>query len=162
MPYPAINTLFDELLPKGLRHYWKSVFVSDIAEATIEPHLEHARRVPTLESGTFFLPVDGACHRVGADETAFAFRDARYNVGIFGTWRHPADDEANVAWVRGYHEAIRHWSLGAGYVNFSSGDDGGLARDMYRGNHDRLARVKHAYDPENVFRLNQNLVPARG
>lgn len=160
MPYPAINTLFDELLPKGLRHYWKSAFVAGIAEETIEPHLEHARRVPTLESGTFFFPVNGACHRVGADETAFGFRDARFGIGVFGTWRDQADDERNTAWVCGYYEAIRHPSLGAGYVNFGSADDQGRAPEMYRGNHDRLAQVKHAYDPRNVLRLNQNISPA--
>jgi FAD/FMN-containing dehydrogenase len=160
MPYPVVNTLFDELLPKGLRHYWKSVFVADIAEGTIERHVEHARRVPTLESGTFFFPLDGACHRVGADESAFGFRDARFNVGVFGTWPDPADDEPNITWVREYYEAIRHSSLGGGYVNFSSHDDQGRAPEMYRGNHDRLARVKRDYDPGNVFRLNQNVEPA--
>jgi FAD/FMN-containing dehydrogenase len=61
MPYPVINTLFDELLPKGLRHYWKSEFTAGIAGEMVELHLDHAGRVPTLESGTFFFPVDGAC-----------------------------------------------------------------------------------------------------
>ena len=133
MPYPVINTLFDELLPKGLRHYWKSMFVAEIAEETLDLHVDHAARVPTLESGTFFFPIDGACHRVGADETAFAFRDARFGVGIFGTWPDPADDERNIAWVRDYDEALRPFSLGGGYVNFSSSDEQGpRARDLRR------------------------------
>jgi FAD/FMN-containing dehydrogenase len=160
MPYPAINRLFDELLPKGLRHYWKSEFTADIAEATIDLHLDHAGRVPTLESGTFFFPVDGACSRVGAGETAFAFRSARFSVGIFGTWHEPADDERNIAWVRDYHEALLPFSLGAGYVNFSSADEQGRVREIYSGNHERLARVKRRYDPENLFSLNQNVAPA--
>jgi FAD binding domain/Berberine and berberine like len=160
MAYPVINTLFDELLPKGLRHYWKSEFTPDIAEEAVELHLDHARRVPTLESGTFYFPMDGACHRVGTAETAFAFRDARFLAGVFGTWHEPADDEANIAWVREYHQALRPFSLGAGYVNFASGDDQGSAPKIYRENHDRLARIKKRYDAENVFRLNQNVVPA--
>jgi FAD/FMN-containing dehydrogenase len=160
MPYPVINTLFDELLPKGLRHYWKSEFTADIAEEAVEVHLDHAARVPTLESGTFFFPVDGACRRVGSDETAFAFRDARFGVGVFGTWHEPADDEQMIAWVRDYHQALRPFSLGAGYVNFSSGDEQGRAPEIYGGNHHRLADVKRRYDPVNLFRLNQNVAPA--
>jgi FAD/FMN-containing dehydrogenase len=159
MPYPAINTLFDELLPKGLRHYWKSEFTADIADETVELHLDHASRVPTLESGTFFFPIDGACHRVGANETAFAFRAARFGVGMFGTWHEPDDDERNIAWVRDYHDALRPYSLGAGYVNFSSGDEQGRVPEIYGGNHERLAQVKRRYDPENLFRLNQNVTP---
>jgi FAD/FMN-containing dehydrogenase len=162
MPYPVINTLFDELLPKGLRHYWKSAFVAEIAEESIDLHLDHAARVPTLESGTFFLPVDGACHRVGGGETAFAFRDARFGVGLFGTWHDRADDETHTAWVREYDAALRPHTLGGGYVNFSSGDEQGRVAETYGGNHDRLARTKRRYDPDNVFRLNQNIVPAAG
>jgi FAD/FMN-containing dehydrogenase len=159
MPYPVINTLFDELLPKGLRHYWKSLFAADIPEEAIELHLAHAPRVPTLESGTFFFAVDGASHRVGADETAFAFRDARFNVGIFGTWPDQADDEANTTWVRDYYEALRPHSLGGGYVNFSSRDEQGRVAETYGRNHERLAATKRRYDPENLFRLNQNITP---
>jgi FAD/FMN-containing dehydrogenase len=160
VPYPVMNTLFDGLLPKGLRHYWKSVFVADIAEETIDLHLDHTQRVPTLESGTFFFPVDGACHRVRADETAFAFRDARFGVGVFGTWSEPGDDERNTAWVRDYYDALRPHSHGGGYVNFSSRDEESRVPETYRDNHDRLAHVKRRYDPENLFRLNQNVAPA--
>lgn len=160
MPYPVINTLFDELLPKGLRHYWKSEFTADIAEETVDVHLDHAARVPTLESGTFFFPIDGACHRVGGDETAFAFRDARFGVGVFATWHEPDDDEPNIAWVRDYHHALRPFSLGAGYVNFASADEQCSAPKIYRGNHERLAGLKRRYDPKNLFRFNQNVAPA--
>jgi FAD binding domain/Berberine and berberine like len=160
MPYPVINTLFDELLPKGLRHYWKSEFTADIAEEAVDLHLEHAGRVPTLESGTFFFPLDAACHHVGADETAFAFRDARFGVGVFGTWHESADDEPNIAWVREYHQALHPFSLGAGYVNFAAADEQGSAPQIYRRNHERLAQVKQRYDPGNLFRLNQNVAAA--
>ena len=115
--------------------------------------------MPTLESGTFFFPIDGACHRVGADETAFAFREASFGVGIFGTWSDPADDERNTAWVRDYDNALRPFARGGGYVNFSSGDEQGRVPETYGGNHVRLAQLKHRYDPENIFRLNQNVVP---
>ena len=160
MPYPVINTLFDELLPKGLRHYWKSMFVSGIEEPTIDLHVEHAARVPTLESGAFFFPIDGACHRVGADETAFPFRDRSFGVGVFGTWHEPADDERITAWVRDYDDALRPFAGGGGYVNFSSSDEQGRVAETYGPNHARLARVKRRYDPTNLFRLNQNVVPA--
>jgi hypothetical protein len=160
MPYPIINTLFDELLPKGLRHYWKSLFVAEIAEPTIDLHVDHASRVPTLESGTFFFPIDGACHRVGPDETAFAFRDRSFGIGVFGTWHDPADDERVTAWVRDYDDALHPFSDGGGYVNFSSSDELDRVPKTYGANHARLAQVKRRYDAGNLFRLNQNIVPA--
>jgi FAD/FMN-containing dehydrogenase len=160
LPYPVMNTLFDELLPKGLRHYWKSVFVSQVADATVDLHVEHAARVPTLESGTFFFPVNGAAGRVPVGATAFPYRDARYGIGVFGTWSDPSADEQNAAWVREYYEALRPHSLNGGYVNFSAADEQNRVSETYRDNLDRLAQLKQRYDPHNVFRLNQNVTPA--
>jgi len=118
MPYPAINTLFDAILPAGLQHYWKGSFVRDIPEAAIEAHLKHSAEVPCMKSGTHFFPLDGACHRVPADGTAFAYRDAAFANIIAGTWKDRADNERNIAWVRRYYEALRPFSEEGGYVNF--------------------------------------------
>jgi FAD/FMN-containing dehydrogenase len=107
----------------------------------------------------FFLPIDGACHRVGADETAFGSRDARFASLVSGAWRDPADNERNIRWVREYDEALRPHSEAGGYVNFMSYDDQMKVRASYGRNYDRLVEVKRKYDPTNLFRLNQNVAP---
>ena len=160
MPYPAINTLFDELLPAGLQQYWKANFARALTDEALAIHVTHGARVPCPESGVFLFPIDGACHRVAADETAFAYRDANYSTVIAGAWADPADNEANIRWVRDYYNALRPYSEEGGYVNFMADDDSGRVRSNYRQNYDRLAEVKKQYDPINLFCLNQNIVPA--
>jgi FAD/FMN-containing dehydrogenase len=159
MPYPVINTLFDEDLPPGLYNYWKGCFSRELSDEAIDVHVEYGARVPTLESDTVVFPIDGACHRVGPEETAFAFRDASFATTLGPVWSDPADSQANVAWARAYYEALRPHSQDGGYVNFMSDDDHGRVRANYRQNYDRLVQVKRRYDPANLFRLNQNIVP---
>lgn len=159
MPYPAINTLFDELLPPGLRHYWKGQHIDALPDKAIETHLEFCSTMPSPETATLFFSLDGAAGRVGRGETAFAYRDATFAVGLGASWADPADDEANIAWSRAYDRALRPFALDGGYVNFMAGDDGDRVRDNYQGNYDRLAQVKQRYDPDNLFRLNHNIRP---
>jgi len=104
-------------------------------------------------------PIDGAVHRVGASDTAFAYRDANFATVIVGAWPDPAQSEANTAWVRRYYDAVAPHSEEGGYVNFMAEDDQDRVRANYRGNYDRLVEVKRAYDPGNLFHLNQNIVP---
>ncbi len=160
MPYPMINTLFDELLPRGLQHYWKANFAQELPEGAVAAHLEHGGKVPTLQSGTFLFPIDGACHRVPADETAFAHRSTALSVVIAGTWQDPADNDKNTQWVRDYYDALRPFSEEGGYINFMSGDDQNRAPSNYGANYQRLREAKSKYDPENLFSMNQNIAPA--
>jgi hypothetical protein len=160
MPYPAINTLLDDLLPAGLRHYWKGYFSKDLSDAAIDVHIEYGSEIPCLQTATLLFPVDGACHRVSSDETAFAYRDARFATAVGPSWPDPADDTRNIEWGRAYYEALQPYSEAGGYVNFTSADDQGRVRANYRQNYDRLARIKRRYDPRNRFRLNQNIEPA--
>jgi FAD/FMN-containing dehydrogenase len=162
MPYPALNSAFDALLPSGLQHYWKADFVSELSDEAIAAHVEHGPRVPCVESAMHLYPIDGACHRVASDDTAFAYRDARFACVIAGMWPDPADNERYTSWVRNYWKAIHPHSEPGGYVNFMAGDDQDRIRDNYRGNYGRLAEVKGRYDPENLFRMNQNIEPAQG
>jgi hypothetical protein len=161
MPYPVINTLFDELLPAGLRHYWKGCFHQQLPEPAIEAHVAFGQTIPTAETATLMFPVDGACQRVGPQDTAFAYRDANLAVALGATWRDPAEDATHIAWSRDYYDAVRPGGMGAGYVNFASDDDPGQVQANYRQNFRRLAELKARYDPDNRFRLNQNIPPAR-
>ena len=159
MPYPALNSAFDALVPRGLQHYWKAAFVGDLTAEAIQTHMEHGSRVPVVNSTMHIYPINGACHDVAADATAFGHRDAMYAVNIAGMWPDPADNEANMAWVRDYYAAIEPYSQGGGYVNFASPDDQPKVAANYGANYARLQQVKAAYDPGNLFHLNQNIDP---
>jgi FAD/FMN-containing dehydrogenase len=160
MPYPVLNTLFDELLPAGLQHYWKASFAKEISDGAIAVHKDFGARVPAIQSAVHLYPINGAVQRVGASDTAFAYRDVAFSPVIAGMWEDPADNKDNIAWVRGYYEALLPYAAEGGYINFMDGDDQGRIRDNYKGNYDRLAKIKAAYDPGNVFHLNQNIRPA--
>jgi FAD/FMN-containing dehydrogenase len=157
MPYPALNSAFDALLPPGLQHYWKANFVTELTDAAISAHLRYGPQVPVVNSTMHLYPINGACHRVASDASAFAYRDANFAAVIAGMWPDPADNEANIRWVRDYYDAVAPQSESGGYVNFMADDDQDRVRDNYRGNYDRLLQVKRKYDPDNLFHLNQNI-----
>jgi FAD/FMN-containing dehydrogenase len=160
MPYAALNALFDPLLPRGLQHYWKALFVKDLTDEAIAAHLEHGPRVPVVNSTMHLYPINGACHDVAPEATAFGHRDASYACVIAGMWPDPAHNEANTQWVRDYYAALAPHSQPGGYINFASGDDQDKVRDNFGAGYDRLAEVKRQYDPDNLFHFNQNIAPA--
>jgi FAD/FMN-containing dehydrogenase len=160
MPYAALNAAFDPLLPRGLQHYWKAVYVRDLTDDAIAAHLEHGPRIPAVNSAVHMYPINGAAHDIAVDATAFGHRDATYACVIAGMWPDPADNEANIAWVRDYHTAIAPHSEPGGYVNFASADDQDRIQDNVGTTYDRLAGIKVHYDPHNLFHLNQNILPA--
>jgi len=104
-------------------------------------------------------PINGACHDIPTDATAFGNRDASYACNIAGIWPDPADNAANMQWVRDYYAALAPHSRAGGYTNFASADDQQRARDNYGRGYDRLEQIKRRYDPGNLFHLNQNIPP---
>jgi FAD/FMN-containing dehydrogenase len=160
MPYPALNSAFDDLYPSGLRHYWKANFVKELTDEAIAAHVEHGSQVPEMTSTVHIYPINGACQRVAPDATAFAYRDANFATVIAGMWPDEKDDERNIAWVRDYYDAIAPLSEEGGYVNFMAEDDQSRIAVNYRDNYDRLRQIKGKYDPGNLFRHNQNIPPA--
>jgi FAD/FMN-containing dehydrogenase len=158
MPYPALNSAFD--LPHGLRHYWKANFVEGVTPDLLDAHREHGPNAPTFESAMHLHAITGAAHDAAADSTAFGNRDANFATVIAGIWTDPAEDEAHTRWVRDYYAATAPFSRDGGYINFQSEDDGVNAADNYGAAYARLREIKRKYDPENVFRMNQNISPA--
>ncbi|MEU6343519.1 BBE domain-containing protein [Streptomyces sp. NPDC046977] len=159
MPYPVMNSLFDAILPPGLQHYWKAAFAAELTDQAIAAHVAHAPGLPAVNTAVHIYPIDRACHRVAPDTTAFAYRDVSFVAVIAGMRPDAAANDANIAWVRGYYEAIAPHSQEGRYVNFTAGDDQGRVRANYRGDHDRPVEVKRARDPGNLFHLNQNIRP---
>lgn len=159
MPYPALNSAFDALLPPGLQHYWKANFVKELTPEAIAAHMQHGPQVPAVNSTMHIYPINGACHRVGPDATAFGHRDANFATIIAGMWPDPAKNEANIRWVRDYAEATAPLSEAGGYINFMAEDDQGRVSDNYGVSYERLRAAKRKYDPDNLFHLNQNIKP---
>ncbi len=159
VPFPAINAAFDGLFPKGIRQYWKGNFVKELSDDAIAAHVQHGPRAPTVSSTMHLYPVNGACHNVAADATAFGHRDADFSMVVVSAWNDPADDKANIGWVRGYSNAMAPYSEVGGYINFMDGDDTKRIPANYGRNYDRMVGIKRKYDPDNLFRVNQNIVP---
>lgn len=159
MPYAALNSAFDGLVPRGLQHYWKAAYAGNLSPELIRAHMDHGPRVPVVNSTVHLYPINGACHDVAADATAFGHRDATYAMVIAGMWPDPADNEANTQWVREYYAAIAPLSQAGGYVNFASSDDQSKVAANYGVSFPRLQEVKRRYDPDNFFHLNQNIQP---
>ena len=159
MPYPALNSAFDGLYPPGLQHYWKANFVTELSDDIIDAHAQHGPAVPVVNSTVHIYPINGACHDVAADATAFSYRNANFVTVIAGMWPDPAQNEANIKWVRDYYDATAPHSEEGGYINFMAGDDQERIKANYGPNYERLVEVKRTYDPGNLFHLNQNIAP---
>jgi FAD/FMN-containing dehydrogenase len=162
MPHPVVQSLFDALYHKGLQWYWRADFVGELSDEAIEQHLEWGKKLPTMHSGMHLYPIDGAAHDVGSTDTAFSYRDAQYAQVIVGVDPDPANADLIRDWCVGYWDATHPYSAGGAYVNFMMEEGQERVRATYRDNYDRLARVKAQYDPDNVFRVNQNIHPAPG
>src|SRR3954454_20055982 len=160
LPYNVFQSAFDGLYPAGLQWYWRADFFTEITDAAIDVHLEHGRNLPTGHSTMHLYPIDGAAARVDETATAFAYRDGGWAGVIVGVDPDPANAVAITEWTKAYWEDLHPESAGGAYVNFMMDDEGsGRVRASYRGNYERLAHVKAAYDPGNVFHLNQNIQP---
>jgi FAD/FMN-containing dehydrogenase len=159
MPFPALQGLFDPLLPTGLQWYWKGDFVKELSDQAIDVHLQCAAKAPSELSLMHHYPIDGAVHRVGQSETAWAFRDATWSMVIAGISPDPAQAEAITAWAKEYWEAVHPYTLGGAYVNFMMEEGVDRIKATYRDNYDRLTEVKRKYDPNNFFHVNQNIRP---
>jgi FAD/FMN-containing dehydrogenase len=160
VPHPALQSLFDGLYTKGLQCYWRADFVNELSDELIEHHLDWAQQLPSMHSTMHLYPIDGAAHDTGAADTAFSYRDAQWAEVIFGVDPDQANAGAIRDWCVGYWDATHPHSAGGAYVNFMMDEGQERVRATYRDNYDRLGHVKAQYDPENIFRVNQNIHPA--
>jgi hypothetical protein len=161
MPYPAVQSMFDGLYPKGMQWYWRGDFVKALPDAAIDVHLEQAAKTPSELSLMHLYPIDGAVHRVGSGDTAWNCRDATWSMVIAGIDPNPQKAGPVTRWTKAYWDAVHPFDLGGAYPNFMMDDEGDARiRATYGGNYKRLAAVKGRYDPANLFRVNQNIAPS--
>ena len=161
MPYPAVQSMFDGLYPKGMQWYWRGDFVKTLPDAAIDIHLEQAAQTPSELSLMHLYPINGAVHRVGNGETAWNCRDATWSMVIAGIDPNPQKAGPLTRWTKAYWEAVHPFDLGGAYPNFMMDDEGDARlKATYGSNYARLAAVKRKYDSANLFRVNQNIRPA--
>jgi hypothetical protein len=164
MSYCEVQTLFDTLMPAGeFRSYWKCHYLDDLPDAMIDRALANGAAAPSPNTLSSLWNFGGATAVVPADATALGDRSMGWMYSIDSVWADPADDEANIGWTRKVWEETRHYSQeGRLYLNFAGhGEDGeSLVKDAYGKTYTRLAAIKAKYDPDNLFRFNQNIRPA--
>ena len=160
IPHPALQSMFDALYPAGEQWYWKSDFVNEIPDAAVDLHLQYAAQLPTWKSTMHLYPIDGVAGRVPKDATAWNYRDAQWGMTIIGVSPDPADNDRIIAWAREYWDALHPYAAGGSYVNMMMDEGQSRVRASYGDHYERLAHIKATYDPDNLFRANQNIKPA--
>lgn len=160
MPHAMLQTAFDGIYPPGDEWYWRADFVEEIPDEAVRLHARFGSQLPSGKSTMHLYPIDGAAHDVAAADTAWSYRDANWGAVFAGVDSDPANRDAISRWSIEYHEALHPYSAGGAYVNMMMDEGQERVRASYRENYDRLAQVKRAYDPENLFRINQNIQPA--
>jgi hypothetical protein len=158
--HPGLNSMFDGIYPAGDQWYWKADFVTEIPDEAVDIHVAYAEQLPTGKSTMHLYPIDGVAGRVPKDATAWNYRDAKWGMVIVGVSPDPADNERMIDWTRSYWSALHPYSAGGAYVNMMMEEGQDRVRAAYGEHYDRLAAIKGAYDPGNLFRINQNIQPA--
>ena len=159
-PYVDWQKAFDALLTPGARNYWKSHNFSELADGLFDAVIEYIETLPSPQCEIFFGAIGGATMRKPPDFTAYAHRDARFVMNVHGRWQEPADDRRCIAWARDFFAASAPFASGGVYVNFLTSEESDRVRTAYGPNYERLAQIKRRYDPDNLFRVNQNVAPA--
>jgi FAD/FMN-containing dehydrogenase len=161
IPLPALQSMFDGLYSPGLQWYWNADFVTDLSDEMIDLHIRYAKQLPTVHSTMHLYPINGAAQRVDQKDTAWSYRDANFVQVIVGVDPDPANNERMIAWSKEYWRILHPFSAGGGYVNMMMDEGQERVKAAYRDNYARLAQVKAKYDPQNLFRLNQNIKPSK-
>jgi FAD/FMN-containing dehydrogenase len=157
-PYTGWQTAFDPLLTPGARNYWKSHNFVELSDGLIDTVIDYTHRLPSDQTEIFFGRLGGAINEVAPDATAYPHRNAEYVMNVHARWEDAADDAPCIAWARDYFNATAPYATGGVYVNFVPDGEAPIEA-AYGPNYDRLLALKRKYDPNNLFRLNQNIAP---
>jgi FAD/FMN-containing dehydrogenase len=160
--YVSQQMLLDATQPKGRRYYWKSEYVRSLEPGLFSGAIAHASRIVSPHSAILIFPIDGALNDSAENHSAVGNRDACAVLNIASAWERAENDTENIEWARSAWRDLRQFSTGGTYINFLNEEEGDdRTRAAYRTNYDRLAQVKAAWDPTNLFRANKNIAAAR-
>ena len=160
VPFLVMQTMGDEVFGHGLLSYIKATFADELTDGLIDVLVERGRSLGSPLTQVELLSLGGAIARVPVDATAYVHRDARWLINVPASWVDPAESEREIAWVRDTFAALQEHTSGGAYVNFMEADEAASDEVAYGGTLQRLQEVKARFDPQNVFTLNQNIVPA--
>jgi FAD/FMN-containing dehydrogenase len=158
-PLAAWQQAFDPLLTPGARNYWKSQDFAELSDATIAVLLDAVRKLPGPECEIFIGHVGGAAGRIAVEDTAFPQRNSHFVMNVHARWREKSMDSTCIGWARELFEATKKHAIGTAYINFMPEDESDRVEAAYGGNYKRLTEIKRHYDPQNLFRMNQNVQP---
>jgi FAD/FMN-containing dehydrogenase len=161
MPYVAVQQLLDGAAIKGTQNYWTADFYDDLPDEAVDMLVAKASKPVSPLTQIIVVPGGGAISRIDDDAMAFGNRDSRFNIHYLSMWADPADTETNIAYTRDISSAMKPWASGTVYLNFI-GDEGAsrVEAGFGPGKWQRLRKLKKKWDPENLFRMNQNIPPA--
>jgi len=159
LPQPALQSMFDPLYPPGLQWYWRAHFVKELSDDAIAEHVRFGKELPSMLSTMHLYPINGAASRVGSSDTPWAYRDATWAMVIVGVDADPANKDVITNWTKAYWEALKPYCAAGGYVNFMMDEGEERVKATYGHNYERLVRIKNKYDPNNLFKVNQNIKP---
>ena len=160
-PYTRHQAMFDASVPHGLHYYWKTHYLSALSDGAIEAIAGRAWEAPSPKSYIIMFQMGGAVAQRPVGDTAFAGRDAAFAVNINGAWEPEQPAPPQKQWARAVWDDLRPHASGTAYVNFLDDEAGDRVRVTYGPTvYARLAQLKRRYDPDNVFKMNQNIPPA--
>ena len=160
IPFLTLQTMADADFPHGRRYYTKSGYFRQLDDSTIESMIEAITTVPSPQTQIELAYLGGAAAKVNARETAFGDRSAHFILNLLANWAEPAEDAAQISWIRGLFAKLRPAMKPGVYVNFMSGDEQERVPEAYQERWERMLAVKSHYDPSNFFRMNQNVQPS--
>lgn len=160
IPHPMLNGMFDVFYPSGLQWYWRADFIKEIPNEAVAQHVKFGHELPTPHSTMHLYPINGVAHNVGKNDTPWAYRDANWAQVIVGVDPDPSNNDKITKWTKDYHDALHPYSAGGAYVNFMMDEGEDRVKASYKDNYKRLVKIKNKYDPNNLFRVNQNIKPS--
>ena len=159
MPYAQFQSLLDPGNQPGFRNYWKGEFLTGFPDEAVDAFYEGAKEPTSPFNQIVAFRVGQSVGATPDDASAFSHRDTKYMAHPIAMWEDPADDERQIAFIRGFSEGLRPWATGGVYLNFTPDRD--RVRDAYGDEkYQRLVELKDKYDPDNLFRHNQNIKPS--
>ena len=159
IPFPALQSMFDGLYPAGLQWYWRTDFFNGYDNKAIDLHTKYGAQLPTMQSTMHIYPINGAAGRVGPQDSAWGYRQAKFSQVIVGVDPDPQNNGRIIEWAKDYWLAMHPYSAGGGYVNMIMDEGEERVKAAYGDNYTRLTQVKAKYDPHNFFHVNQNIKP---
>jgi FAD/FMN-containing dehydrogenase len=160
MPFKAWQRAFDPLLTPGARNYWKSHNFAELSDGAIATAIEFADKLPSPQCETFIALLGGQSSRVTPDATAYSARDTRFVMNMHARWESDQEDQSCIAWAREFFAKVEPFATGSVYVNFMTEEEVERIPSAYGVNQNRLEKIKKKYDPDNFFRVNQNIKPS--